>query len=166
MKIRNKTGFPQQIIENGITKIIPFDKKIYKVDDSCYDAYKDLFEIVIPPLPKEKLREKRKLKEKKEQLEKRKKKLLYGKGVKKELKIKNKAFVFKPNRVKYGKKNKWIWILISPEGKKYKTTNIKKFSEEHNLYLTAVYICAKQGKKHRGWEVCRRVKPEYQRKKK
>lgn len=161
MKVKNGLGFPQCIKECGEDRVIPADNKVYTVDDSCYGAYKDLLVIIEPPPPKEVRIRRAKEKAKKARKDKKKQLPLYGKEVKTHLKEYNHLYTFcKKNGCE--KKNKWRWIIISPNGKKYKVDNIREWCEKNNWSLHYMYFLANNpNRKYRGWVIKRRVKKEF-----
>jgi len=142
MKVINRVGVPVSIKENGINRIIPYDKKPYIIDDSCYNAYKDFFIIVTPPISTEK----------KAILEKRAKfvaKILHGKGVRNELRYKP---IIMGNR-KHTKKRIWTWNFISPDGKRFENVNIKEWCRTNYWVQPHLYKHVEDGKLYQGWKI-------------
>lgn len=142
MKVINQVGVSVRIKENGIERVIPFDHQQYIIDDSCYEVYKDLFQIVKPPISLE-------IKTKQEKRNKEKLKILHGKKVRSELRYKS---ILLDTR-KPTKKRLWRWNFVSPEGKRFENVDIKEWCKINSWQQPNLYKRFETGKLYRGWKI-------------
>jgi hypothetical protein len=155
MRVKNKTGFDVQIVENGKERVIPYDNQVYVVDDECYAPYKEFFQIIKPPASPEVLKKRREKKEKQRELDELKKKPLYGKRCKLSLRNRYRMRSMIGGERKGTKKNQWMWVFISPEGERFRTIDLAGWCKDHPGWLVP-NIYKYVGAKYKGWQVKRR----------
>ena len=163
-KALNIQRYPIAIIENGITKTIPaadFQKppqeQIVSLCPSCYDAYKDLFRVIVAPLPLSETTVKQRTTLEISR-EKNKGKPLAGRKSKlsqKQKKIKQSSYLAKRSKNK-GPKVMYTWKFENIKTKEVYNgiTSVKEFCSEHNIKSwNNCYKYAADKKPFNGWNI-------------
>lgn len=150
----NKTGISTQIIENGISRVIPFDRKPYEIDNSAWRFHDQFLVLQTPEQTKEKERLAKGREDRAIQAERRKRPL-HGKMVKQELREHNSIWMKKRDGTK---KNQWNWSFRSPDGELFENVKLTEWCKEKKWCLNTLYRFVKENKKYRGWEIIRTMK--------
>lgn len=149
MKVVNKEiGIPVCVKVNGVKYVIPGDRKAYYLPDEAFEGYKNLFHIVVPPMPK--------VQKQFIPLEK----FTVGISPATEIQPIEPLAVPKKKRKRNGNSNwvKWIYIITSPEGKTVEVGSLVKFCEEMKMNFNVLYNACINNKLWNGWKVSRRSK--------
>lgn len=133
MKVINKDFLPVCIEIAGVRYIIPGDKSVCFLPDSAFDAFKELFYIVEPPIKKE------------------------------QEFIPLETFLNKSNPTlplirNLGKGNKkYIYTIIDSLGNVQKVRSLRKFCLERGLKYDMYYNACKKGKTYKGYTITREL---------
>lgn len=168
----NKAEYPIRIIECGIERIIPptnYQKnpqqQMIKLHSSCFDEYKDLFHVVLPPQEQS---EKTIIKNNyiQNKIERLKEKPLAYKqtAITKSLqdtrdKVKAGNIINKPKPKHNGAKNKFVWIFENTKtGEVVKVDkNVSKYCNEIGLAVGNLYYFEKQQKLFNGIKITKEL---------
>jgi hypothetical protein len=153
MRVVNKERIAQIVKHNGITYTVLGDGRAYYLPDECYDGYKDLFNIIVPPKPKIVFPN---LKEVMNNVMPRS--LLYDTKIEPEKRddlLENGAPRTKNNNFN------WTYDLVGPDGTEYKgITKLKEFCMTAKLKYENAIAAARNCKIYSGWKVTRYKKEE------